>query len=111
MIVLLNEQAVVFEVLNAIRVQASKQLQIPHGWVEIRLERDKHIFSKPTYHPVIEIKLPSATDPAMRPIVEDAIAVGVRAFKLSDEEMKAELDTLMTLARNEINLRLAGLDS
>lgn len=111
MIIMLNEQAVVFEVLNAIRARAARQLQIPHDWVEIRLERDRHLFGKPTFHPIIEIKFPSPNDATMKPFVDDAIAIGIRAYKLTPEELEKELATLMSLARGEIGIRLAGLDA
>ena len=111
MILLLNQQTVVFEVLNGIRLQCAKQLGVPVEWVEVRLERDKHIFSKATFHPVIELKLPSEEDPTAGELARELREQkAYRFYRLTPEQQKQELQALVSLAKGEIEARLKGLD-
>lgn len=109
--VLLNEQAVIFEVLNIVRLRTASAFQIPEDWVTVRLERDRHIIKKATYHPVVELALPSPDDPTSAPAYDRGVEAGLRVFSMSKEAIGEVLTSFITQARDEIAIRLEGLDA
>jgi hypothetical protein len=109
MIIMLSRQSVLLEILGAVRIRAAERLQVPHSWVKVSLEKDKHLLSKATYHPVIELEIPSSANPTTAPMVAEAKALGVRAFTLHPEQVHDELIELISMAKKEIEIRLAGI--
>lgn len=111
MILLLNEESVVVEMLLALRWRIAKQMEVPVEWVEVKLSRDKHLFRKATFHPEASINLPSLSDPTTRALAEQLEAdKPMRVYRLTKEQIGAELANLGTLVSTEITKRLKGLD-
>jgi len=103
-ILLLNEEAVVVEMLLALRRQVAKQLELPVDWVDVKLALDKTFLKKATYHPEVTVNAPPRS-------LEQPGGEGLRFYTLTPDQVRSELEALVTLIRNEINLRLRGLDS
>lgn len=113
MICLLNFEAVILEIMTATRVRIAQQLQVPIGWVDVKLIRDKRFLREVRVQPEATIRAPSKSDPVTAALAEEIERnpPDIRFYKLTQEQVTQELRTLVILARNEIDIRMRGLDT
>lgn len=112
-VVALNFETVLLEMLGALRVRIAQQMQVPLPWVDVKIVREKKILRDQKLRIACAVNAPSKDDPLTRALAEEIEQnpPDIRYFKLTPEAVQQELEALTTLVRNEINIRIAGLDT